>query len=203
VPATAQSDIYAAGVVLYEALTGRKPFAGDSAAELLDQISNGAAIDITSLRPDIDPALTAVVMRALDKEPGARYATAAAMSQALDQTRAKARPTPPAPSEPALEATTVMLLPEAHGRKRRSRSVTVALAAIVIALAVGAFASRGGELPTPSPTSTAPTGSDTPAGTQVIVPVSTTRVTTTRVTTTRPTTTTESDSGRGKGKKND
>src|SRR4029453_14642113 len=59
VPATAQSDIYAAGVVFYEALTGRKPFAGDTAAELLDQISNGAAIDITSLRPDIDPALTA------------------------------------------------------------------------------------------------------------------------------------------------
>ena len=201
VSATAQSDIYAAGVVLYEALTGRKPFAGDTAAALLDQISNGAAIDITSLRADIDPALTRVVMRALEKEPGARYDTAAAMAKALDETRASARPATPAPD---LAATTVMLLPQTHGRSRRSRSVIVVLATIVVALGVGAFASRGGGLPTPSPTSTAPTSGESPADTQVIVPVSTTRVTTTsRPTTTRPTTTTESERGKGKDKKDD
>ena len=198
VPATAQSDIYAAGVVLYEALTGRKPFDGDTPAALLDQISNGSVIDITSLRPDIDPALTTVVMRAIEKEPEARYATAAAMAKALDETRSSARPAPPAP---ALVATTVMPLPVAHKHHRRSRSVIVAVATIVVALAVGAFASRGGGLSVPSPTSTAPTDNQ---GT-VVPSVSTTRVTTTRsTTTTRPTTTrptTTTESSRGKGKK--
>jgi non-specific serine/threonine protein kinase/serine/threonine-protein kinase len=185
IPATARSDIYSAGVVLYEALTGRKPFAGDTPAELLNEISNGSAIDIASLRPDIDPALTAVVMRAIQKDPEARYASAMAMATALDRSRASV---PPTPSAPALAATTVMPVPQPHDRHRRSRSVIIAVAAIVAGLGVGAFATRGGDLSIPSPTSTAPTGGTDSHGAPI---VSTTVVTTTlRPSTTRPPVTT-------------
>ena len=180
VPATAQSDIYATGVVLYEALTGDKPFTGDSAARMLDQIANGAPVDVTSLRPDIHPALARVVMRALEREPGARYATAAAMAQALSDAPTAVAPAvlPAAPIGP----TTVMPIAVTGGRRRR-RSVLIGAAAIVMGLSVGAFATRGGGLSVP-PTSTVPAG-DAPAASQVVVAT----VPTTVVTTVRPATT--------------
>ena len=199
-PATPQSDIYSAGVVLYEALTGRKPFAGDTPAGLMGEISNGSPIHIKSLRPDLDPALAGVVMRAIAAEPAARYATAAAMAQALDESRTTSArsslPPPPAP------AAMVMPLAEAGPSRRRGRSLTILAAALVALLSLGAFASRGG-LSVNSPTSTAPAGSEGTGGSQIVVPVvSTTIVTTTvRPTTTRPAVTTTTENERGKDKK--
>ncbi|MEO8692741.1 MAG: serine/threonine-protein kinase [Acidimicrobiales bacterium] len=204
VPATAQSDIYAAGVVLYEALTGRKPFAGKTAAEMLDQITHGLLTDIATLRPDIDPALEQVVIRALAKEPGARYASAADMAMALEQARAtsaRAASASPALPEPALAATTIIPLAEIgpEGARRRSLAFVAVIATLVIALGVGAFASRGGGLPTLSPTSTAPATGDVVAENPVVVPVVSTTV---RPTTTRPAVTTaaERTTTKGKGK---
>jgi hypothetical protein len=207
VPATAQSDIYATGVVLYEALTGRKPFAGDTAASLLDQISKGERVDIASVRPDADPALARVIMRALEKEPAARYATAAAMAQALNESRTPIV-TPAPPVDPTVLMPVVATAGRVGGRSallgaaRRRRSALIGVAAVVLGLSTGALATRGGGLSVP-PTTTAP------AQGQVVVPVSTTRVTTTlRPTTLRPTTTlppatTAPAKGKGRDKDDD
>ena len=193
-PATARSDIYAAGVVLYEMLTGRKPFAGDTPAEMLDQISNASPIDITSLRPDIDPKLANVVMRALEKDPGARYSSAAAMAQALERSRTnKPRSSlpPPAPT------VAMVALTEAGRPHRGGRSVIAAvLATIIAALIVAALVSHGGELPVPEqPASPATTASASAPSTTAVT--TTTRPATTRAPATTARTTT------GKGKKND
>ena len=68
---TAVSDLYSIGVILYEALTGRVPFEGESAvAVAMKQVSQTPQRP-SSINPQVSPALDAVVMRALEKEPGA------------------------------------------------------------------------------------------------------------------------------------
>ncbi len=83
-PTTPRSDIYSIGVILYEALTGRVPFEGDSAvAVALKQVSE-APRRPSAINPNIPPALDAVVMRALAKDPDARFKDADAFLKALD-----------------------------------------------------------------------------------------------------------------------
>jgi serine/threonine-protein kinase len=81
---TAVSDLYSIGVMLYEALTGRVPFEADSAvAVAMKQVSQPPQRP-SSINPQISPALDAVVMRALEKEPGNRFQSADAFIAALD-----------------------------------------------------------------------------------------------------------------------
>ncbi|HXS32835.1 MAG TPA: PASTA domain-containing protein [Solirubrobacterales bacterium] len=81
---TAVSDLYSIGVMLYEALTGRVPFEADSAvAVAMKQVSQPPQRP-SSINPQISPALDAVVMRALEKEPGQRFQSADAFIAALD-----------------------------------------------------------------------------------------------------------------------
>ena len=83
-PTTPRSDIYSIGVILYEALTGRVPFEGDSAvAVALKQVSETPRRP-SAINPNIPPALDAVVMRALAKDPDARFKDADAFLKALD-----------------------------------------------------------------------------------------------------------------------
>src|SRR5215218_6318068 len=82
---TAVSDLYSIGVMLYEALTGRVPFECESAvAVAMKQVSQTPQLP-SSINPQVWPALDAVVMRALEKEPGNRFQSADAFIAALDQ----------------------------------------------------------------------------------------------------------------------
>ena len=82
-PATPRSDLYSAGVLLYEALSGRPPFEGDSPAGLLRAIAGGRPVPLLERRPDLPPHLDRVVRTAMEKEPSNRFATAAEMAAAL------------------------------------------------------------------------------------------------------------------------
>jgi eukaryotic-like serine/threonine-protein kinase len=82
---TSVSDLYSIGVILYEALTGRVPFEGESAvAVAMKQVSQTPQRP-SSVNPRVSPALDAVTMRALAKEPGERFQNADAFIAALDQ----------------------------------------------------------------------------------------------------------------------
>jgi beta-lactam-binding protein with PASTA domain/predicted Ser/Thr protein kinase len=81
---TAVSDLYSIGVMLYEALTGRVPFEADSAVAIAMKQVSQAPQRPSSINPQISPALDAVVMRALEKEPGQRFQSADAFIAALD-----------------------------------------------------------------------------------------------------------------------
>ncbi|MGH2809610.1 MAG: serine/threonine-protein kinase, partial [Actinomycetota bacterium] len=82
-PATVESDLYSVGVVLYEALSGKRPFEADNPIGLANQIQNEQAPDLEEVRPDLHPGLAAVVRRAMQKDPAVRYQSADEMAIAL------------------------------------------------------------------------------------------------------------------------
>jgi eukaryotic-like serine/threonine-protein kinase len=140
---TPRSDIYSIGVILYEALTGRVPFQGDSAvAVALKQVSETPRRP-SAINPEVPPALDAVVMRALAKDPEARFRDAEAFLKALDA--AEKAPEQPRPEDtaafaavsPGGERTDVR---EAEGedyehyeRRRRGRWIVIALLVAAVA----------------------------------------------------------------------
>jgi serine/threonine-protein kinase len=77
------SDLYAVGVLLYEALCGRKPFEGDDPFALATAIRDGAFEPPASVLPDADPGIVAVIERAMRLDPADRYESAEAMAAAL------------------------------------------------------------------------------------------------------------------------
>jgi eukaryotic-like serine/threonine-protein kinase len=88
------SDLYAVGVVLYELLTGRVPFEGESAVTVALKQVSVEPVPPSRLNPQVSPALDAVVMRALAKDPAARFASAQELIAALQQARAGVAPAP-------------------------------------------------------------------------------------------------------------
>ena len=79
----ARSDLFSAAVVLYELLTGAKPFTGTSYHEVWHKLLNDDPVDSASLRPDIPRAIHAAIARSLAKDQAARFPTAEAMAVAL------------------------------------------------------------------------------------------------------------------------
>src|SRR5919205_804984 len=75
-PVTASSDLYSVGIVLYEMLTGKVPFSGDSAIEIAMKHLNELPRPPSKIRPEIPPELDHVVIRALAKAPEDRYQSA-------------------------------------------------------------------------------------------------------------------------------
>jgi hypothetical protein len=74
------TDVYGIGVVLFEALTGRRPFEAGSPEELLVRIQFEPAPSVRSLRREVPRDLDRIVRHCLEKEPGDRYATAAELA---------------------------------------------------------------------------------------------------------------------------
>jgi len=141
---TAVSDLYSVGVILYEALTGRVPFEADSAVAIAMKQVSTAPQRPSSIAPNVSPALDAVVMRALEKDPGQRFQSAEAFIAALDGAArdpsaegggtAAFAPLPP----PAVVPGEGEAAAELEEESRRRRLWTwLAVAAVLIGLLVG------------------------------------------------------------------
>jgi serine/threonine protein kinase len=151
-----RTDIFSAGAVIYEMLTGRHPFEGDSATAVMLKIVNDVPRRIES--GELPAALKAAVARALEKSPAARYSRAADFGRDLKSVKATmpnpretatvvidrsklnlppkkptpppaSQPTPPAPAPPAQQA-----------RAEGVRSPVLIVTAVVIVLAAAAIA---------------------------------------------------------------
>lgn len=79
----ASTDLYAIGVILYEAATGRRPFESDSFQQLLFQIVLGELPDPKTLNPELDDGFVSIILKAMSRDPASRFESAAAFSTAL------------------------------------------------------------------------------------------------------------------------
>ena len=86
-----QADIWALGVILYECLTGSKPFEDKDSLATLQLVLKSQPILPRELRPNIPPKLEEICLRCLSKDPAARYATARALAADLNDLIQKAR----------------------------------------------------------------------------------------------------------------
>ncbi len=120
-PADARSDIFSMGCVLFEMLSGRRAFMGDSRIETLHAILKEHPPDVASLRRDVPTALDRVVRRCLEKAPDSRFQSARDLVFALETlsgsgSRAFTEPSA-APSRRSVPWTAVAIL-----RSLRSRA---------------------------------------------------------------------------------
>jgi CheY-like chemotaxis protein len=99
----ARTDVWSLGVMLYEALTGERPFRGDTPGEVLDRIRT-AEPDLSSLGPEVPPGVTAVLRRALTRDPEERFADGRELLDALAAAGASGT------RRPALRAGIAMML---------------------------------------------------------------------------------------------
>ncbi len=77
------ADVYALGAILYQELTGRPPFLGDSALETIKLVANTEAVPPTRLRPNVPRDLETICLSCLEKDPARRYESAAALGEDL------------------------------------------------------------------------------------------------------------------------
>jgi hypothetical protein len=111
--ATPAADVYALGVLLYELLAGRPPFAGDTDTALAMAHVHAHPAPLRSVAPQVPPALAAACEHALAKDPAARPPAAAALAALLRSTVAPA-PTPaPRRPGPATAGSPTAVLPPA------------------------------------------------------------------------------------------
>jgi len=155
-PASQRSDLYSVGVLLYRALSGRRPFEGDTPLALIRAIERGRVAPLASIRPMLPADLIAVVERAMSRDPSRRFESAAEMTAALEPP-AELDTTVPIPADDGATtvpvkigsrdgATETLDLPRPPGfelgsgaalaRRRRRRLGSAAAVAIVIVGAV-------------------------------------------------------------------
>ncbi|MEP7325528.1 MAG: protein kinase [Gemmatimonadota bacterium] len=133
-------DIYALGVVGYELLAGRPPFTGGSPQQVLAAHVMQAPELVSSHRPSLSPALSGVIMKALEKRPADRWQTAEEMVTQLEPLMTPSGGMTPTHTQPVSGV--------AAARSPRRGRILLLAAAVVILGGAGVFlARRGGNMP--------------------------------------------------------
>lgn len=81
---SARTDIYALGLIIYEALVGRVPFREDGIMNVIKEIVMGSPMSLRKVRPQVDPQLDKIVLKATSRKPEQRFQNALEMAEALE-----------------------------------------------------------------------------------------------------------------------
>lgn len=127
------TDIYALGAILYELLTGRRPYPGKSAAAAIRQVRSGPPVDLASIQKHVPKPLAAICRKAMARRSANRYATAADLAKDVDRWLAD-EPVSAAPDPLPVRA---RRWARKHPRSMASMAATllVGLAALTVGLA--------------------------------------------------------------------
>lgn len=153
-----RTDVYSCGVMLFEVLTGRRPFVGKSAAEVMRAVMGGRALTLAEAAPDVSlpPAMAAVVTQAMAVDPEQRYQEMGAMVAALEAALAL----PAAPVETSSSASgraaheavpsVQVTLPAVRAQRESQRTLLLAAMAVVaLGLVVAIGVTLAGRAPAP------------------------------------------------------
>jgi len=171
-----RTDVYAMGVILYQALSGKTPFAANSFADLVVKVTTEAPRPLAEVRPEVPAPLAAIVARAMARRPENRFVSAGQFRDALvafaeghsdgavagtPPLRAALEatlPTSPARDEPTPRAGT----PAPGGRVRRRVIIGLAVVAVLTAAGVGLRGALAPRAQRPLVTNTPPVNSPAP-----------------------------------------
>ncbi|HEY0869494.1 MAG TPA: Stk1 family PASTA domain-containing Ser/Thr kinase [Acidothermaceae bacterium] len=132
-----RSDVYSTGCLLYELLTGTPPFTGDSAVAVAYQHVREDPIPPSRVNPDVSPAIDAIVLKAMAKNPANRYQSAAEMREDIERALSGV----PVQATPLLHDQTVSIAPivEDEYVRRQPRGRRSLTYIMVILIAIGMF----------------------------------------------------------------
>lgn len=168
-PATPTDDLYALGVVAYEALAGRRPFPQTALGPLTHAILHDKPLPIADVRHDVPAGLSIAIERALSRNPAQRFTRAEAMRAALVDTEPTTAPVPTPVRSPTFAMQAPQLPPSgtnpipafepdpapdpavAHGKLWLAALIAAFLLAILLIVVIEPFSSTP---PPPSPSST-------------------------------------------------
>ncbi len=152
-PVDGRSDLFSCGVILYQLLTGEKPFTGESTTTIMYKVLREEPVPPSQINMSLAPGLDAVMKKALAKNPNERFQSGKEFSDALRaaiagevQAMPAAAPIIFAPAAQAAPATHVApaVAAPAPGRRSPRAGAFVAIGGAVVALAAGVFVVYGG-----------------------------------------------------------
>jgi serine/threonine-protein kinase len=151
--------------VLYEAVSGRKPFTGSSHETTVRATLEGHAAPIEDLG---DAALSKTISRAMAREPAARFASAAEMAAALDESTSTGAPTVAVRPPPRTRTLPRAAPPRARPLRANRRILSCLVAvALLVAIAVAAVVLTGDDAGGPAPGTTTTVAPAVPGGAQL------------------------------------
>jgi serine/threonine-protein kinase len=163
-----RSDLFSCGVILYQMLTGEKPFTGESTTTVMYKVLREEPVPPSELNLALDPALDAVVKKALAKQPAQRFQTGREFAQALQAAVSGANES----TRPAVQHAAPVAMPAMSAPARsRSAGLWVAGAAAAVALVAGGYLLLAPSRQAPAPIAQGNTTLAAPATAPVAVPL--------------------------------